>query len=248
MINKLVQFLKYIDLDFSKSFLGSQSTARHVLKDRLMSLLRRDINLNEFQIIQGNIILDSALVFDTTRATQRGNGAINHSLSYRLNDIPREYREIILRHKDHICKYLGNNFLYESVLVFRTMNMPIDLETYDVYSNIWHQDSHDGDRLLKIFILLSDVAEDDGPFTYLDREGTLQHWAELAERWDFSKFAKMPKFPEEKKVTGKRGDYLIINTANCMHRGSIPRQHRDMMQITLYPSWRRNDDRLTYFF
>jgi len=243
-----VEFIKYIDLDFSKAYLGCQSTARNVLKDHFMSWMRRDIKTNEFKIMHGNVYINPAFVFKLKIADDRSNGPKAYSLSYRLKEIPDEFKKIILSHKREICEYLGDNFLYEPTLVFRTLNIPSELETYDVYSNIWHQDSHDGDRLLKIFILLMDVSEDDGPFTYLDRATTLKYWTDLAERWSFSKFAKIPKFKEEIKATGRRGDYLIINTASCMHRATIPREFRDMMQITLYPSWRVASDRQSYNF
>ena len=48
------------------------------------------------------------------------------------------------------------------------------------------------------------------------------------------------------KVYWKKGDYLIINTATCLHRASIPQSFRDMIQVTLYPNWRKKDSRSVY--
>lgn len=124
--------------------------------------------------------------------------------------------------------------------------MPDDLLNYDVYSNIWHQDSHDGNRLLKIFLLPHDVKNSDGPFHYLDEASVRKHWALLRERWDWGKMKEIPRFEEENILTGIKGDYLIIDTSRCTHRASIPENYRDILQITLYPSWRKTDDRKLY--
>ena len=226
--------------------MGSQSTARKVLKDRLMVKLNKGIDGREFEIVSGVSPSTDIPEFDYGIASGRSNGAGIYSSAYRVDAIPSVFKEIIASHHHEIVKYLGNDFLYEPSLFFRTMNMPDELTTYDVYSNVWHQDSHDGDRLLKIFVFLMDIGKQDGPFMFLDRENTLKYWPELVERWDFEKIAAVPEFSEQKFAVGAKGTYLIINTASCMHRASIPQKYRDMMQITLYPHWCQSLDRMTY--
>lgn len=49
-------------------------------------------------------------------------------------------------------------------MYFRNYSMPDYLETFNIYSNVWHLDSHNGFKLLKIFVLLHDTSDDDGPF------------------------------------------------------------------------------------
>lgn len=235
-----------MDVAFSKAFFGCQSIARNVIKDRFQSALRGNSGHLDFQIMTGAVSADRIPMYDESKARGRSNGAGVYSSAYRANDIPSVFDEIIARHYKEIQRYLGKHFLYEEPLFFRTLNMPLALETYDVYSNVWHQDSHDGDRLLKIFVCLMDVNADDGPFMFLDRAATLRHWAVLAERWTFEKIGAVPYFPEQQYAVGSKGSYFILNTATCMHRASIPREYRDMMQITLYPSWRKAADRKVY--
>lgn len=246
MFNGFKYFINYLDIGFSKAFLGSQSIARKVLKDRLMAKLNKDIDGREFAIVSGVSPSTDIPEFDDGIASGRSNGAGIYSSAYRVNVIPNVFKEIIASHHQEIAKYLGNGFLYEPPLFFRTLHMPDALATYDVYSNVWHHDSHDGDRLLKIFVCLMDIGKQDGPFMFLDRENTLKYWSELVERWDFEKIAAVPEFSEQQFAVGVKGTYLIINTANCMHRASIPQKYRDMMQITLYPNWCTAPDRKTY--
>lgn len=246
MFNGLKYFINNLDVAFSKAFLGSQSTARKVLKDRLMAKLNKDIDGREFAIVSGASLTADIPEFDNGMACVRGNGAGAYSSAYHVDVIANIFKEIIAKHHQEIVKYLGSDFLYEPPLFFRTLHMPSALATYDVYSNIWHQDSHDGDRLLKIFVCLMDIGDQDGPFMFLNRENTLKYWPELVDRWDFKKIAAVPEFPEQQFTTGVKGTYLIINTANCMHRASIPQKYRDMMQITLYPKWRQSSDRKMY--
>lgn len=70
----------------------------------------------------------------------------------------------------------------------------------------------------------------------------MKYWSKLKERFGFHQSIenRIMKFDEEKKFTGKKGDYLIINTSTCMHRASIPKNHRDMIQIGIFPKWIRN--------
>ena len=68
----------------------------------------------------------------------------------------------------------------------------------------------------------------------------------MANRWDMEKKKLLPVFNEEITFLGKKGSYAVLDTSRHMHRGSIPTTTRDMMQITLYPKWRKTIDRQTY--
>ena len=70
------------------------------------------------------------------------------------------FDKIIDQNLSSIKEYLGNNFVTEKVLFLETTKSQ-SLKTHDIYSNIWHQDSHDGFKLLKIFVLPDDVTLDD---------------------------------------------------------------------------------------
>ena len=246
MYGKIKLFLNYLDLAISKSFFGSQSITRKILRDRLLAFVRRDVQSDAFDIISGNPLSVALPFFDDTKSLGRGNGPEQFSRMYFEDDLHDVFKEIILAHRAEIEAFLGKGFLYSPTLYFRTLSLPPGMDTFDVYSNIWHLDSHEGERSLKIFICLMDVGADDGPFMYLDRAATLKYWKSLVERWDFTKMAAVPSFPEAKFAKGPRGTYLIINTGTCMHRASIPKGHRDMMQVELYPSWCKTQNRKSF--
>jgi hypothetical protein len=247
--NNLRYFISKLNLLLGTSFFYSQSGFSEVFKDTLFNLfLNLKWNKKTFIPFTGSA-KTTPPIFDLNNAKVRGNSDSISSFSYTTNEFVEPiFHEIIFENRKLIEEYLGKNFIYEAPLYFRNLNIPLEFQNYDVYSNVWHQDSHDGDMLLKIFILLSDVGPDDGPFMYLDRNQTKKYWNELRDRWSFSKFKQIPVIPGEQRAIGKKGDFLIVNTANCMHRASVPNEKRDMAQITLYPKWRKNSTRKQYNF
>ena len=46
--------------------------------------------------------------------------------------------------------------------------------------------------------------------------------------------------PGQNTFTGKKGDYLIIDTSKNIHKASNPAKERNMIVITLNPSWDMN--------
>lgn len=182
----------------------------------------------------GNFNIDS---FPEARGGNDG-----FTTGYTMTDIPDFLKNIIKENYQEIKNYIGEDFIYESPIAYRTDELPRWAMNYDVYSNIWHMDSHDGTRFLKIFVALTDVVDDqDGPFIYLEREATKSRFTELWHRWTFDNLKKgLPQvFPEEKKFITPKGGYVLVNTADCFHRASSPTngRYRKMLQITLYPKW-----------
>jgi hypothetical protein len=244
-VKNLTYFINSWNILFSKAFLYSQAKATNVFKDSFFNLFNNFKTSKTFVSIVGSSNSEVP-IFDVNRSAKRGNSVAQNSMSYNTEDVDLVFKDIISNNLAVIENYLGKGFLYEPPLFFRNCHIPEDYQNYDIYSNVWHQDSHDGDMLLKIFVLLMDVKETDGPFTYLERSMTKKYWQELRDRWTFSKFKKIPRFNEEKRVVGKKGDYLIVNTANCVHMATIPADYRDMAQIALYPKWRKTDERKSY--
>jgi hypothetical protein len=216
-----------------------------VVKDKLLAFLTNRSRI--FTPILGGKLDQVSVTYDENRAVNRGNSAsAGFSDAYNLDYIPEEFHLLIKKHMTEIERYIGRDFLFENPLVFRNMNFDLRFSTYDVYSNIWHQDSHDGNRLIKIFILLQDVSENDGPFKFLPWKTVKSEWPKLANRWDMEKIKNLPVFKEEETFVGGKGSYAVLDTSRHMHRGSVPVNSRDMMQITLYPKWRKTKDRKTY--
>ena len=53
------------------------------------------------------------------------------------------------------------------------------------------------------------------------------------------------RYNQQKKLIGNKGDYLILDTSRSMHRDSNPIKTRNIVQITLYPKWRKDKFRTT---
>ena len=250
MTKNLKQFINGIDYLISKSFFYLQSRFTSILKDFIYSIFFTKCIKSNFKIIMDAACF-AEMEIDKLRNVKyidRGNSsnASKYSSAAEIEYIPDIIKSIIAKHRDLLGSYLGDDFLFEKPLLFRNYSIPEEMHTYDIYSNIWHQDSHDGYKLLKIFVLIHDVTIDDGPFIFLNSINSRKHWNALCNRWDFGKITKLPRFEEEVQLCGKTGDYLIINTATDMHRASIPKKYRDILQISLYPSWRKNNYRYVY--
>ena len=245
IIDKVKYFLISLDFLISKSFFCYQCRFKDVIKDFFFTIFKnKNLKVN-FDIINNSLEKKNyEFVFKEDLALMRGN--TEYSKSYIINDIPKFIKNIIDINFDKISDYLGKNFVYEKPLFFRIMKFPYNLSKFDVYSNIWHQDSHDGTKLLKIFVLMDDVLENDGPMCYLTRNETKKKWHLLRDRYTFDKKMSDRDFETQKLCVGKKYDYFIINTSECLHKAKNPANKRDMIQITLYPYWRKNDERFVY--
>lgn len=245
MFQKLKKFLLYLRYDVSKSFLYSQAAFDQIFIDKIYSIFK--CKSKNFDNIVDKVSVDSfedereqiIKLYEKTKR-ERVN---NFSDAINLDYIPNVFLNIIQKHKHQIKDYLGDKVLYEKVTFFRNYNFDKRFSAFDIYSNVWHQDSHDGNKLLKIFLLMHDVEDDDGPLRWLDEENTKKNWNELADRWSFKKLKKVNIFENENYLTGRTGTYCIIDTSRCVHRAGIPKVKRDIIQLTLYPSWRKKDER-----
>lgn len=250
-MSRFADFISDIDVLLGKSLFYSQSRISQIVKDEIFAILRfRDFT---FQPTVGHYQINERFLKDLTTLSEmlqsagsRGNSSANYSVSQTFNSIPLFAHEIIGTHRCSIEGYLGRGFLYEPPQIWRNSHLPVELENYDVYSNVWHQDSHDGSRLIKLFVQLQTVTKEDGPLTYLERAATRYHWKKLRHRWDFSKLRKVPRFEEERHFTGNPGAYLLVDTSRIMHKAGNPKNIRDIFQITLYPRWRSGVGRFRY--
>lgn len=253
MFAQIKKFLKYIRNDISKSFFYSQAAIDEILKDRIYSIFR--CRTNKFKIINGidknfEDEKNDLLIFFNEKLSSISS--IDHGLDFskRLNieNTPNIFLRIFKNHQNEIKKYLGGEILIDKPLIWRNYNIDSKLSGYDIYSNVWHQDSGDGNRMLKIFVLLDDVNNNDGPFHWLNEEQTKANWDQVCDRWTFNVFKGVQKIPDENKLIGKSGSYLILDTSRCMHRASIPNNHRTMLQLTMHPKWRRKVGRYNLNF
>ena len=243
----LKRFILYLLSDLSKSFSCLQSKFHEVLKDCIISRLN-GLKRN-FKIINGFTEVPQEFVEFTKNNLEKKSVSRSHnkksalSKSFHYENIPNCFQNIIKENSQFIKCYLGNKIVYDSVVSWRLFHVDKEFEGFDIFSNVWHQDSHDGNRLLKIFLLIEEVREKDGPFHWIDEKSTKKNWDSLVERWTFKNFKETKSYKEQNILTGVKGDYLILDTSRCMHRDSNPIHTRDIASITLYPNWRNNKNR-----
>lgn len=137
-----------------------------------------------------------------------------------------------------VKQYYGSEFYLHSASLWRTKHISEEhlqrIYPEQPYSILWHVDGHPIDTL-KMFIVLSDVTDEDGPLHYL----TIQRTEELRKKGYFSRFRyRMPKSELEKKeslkkLVGPSGTAAFCNTTLCLHRAGVPAEGRtrDMLQL-----------------
>lgn len=131
-----------------------------------------------------------------------------------------------------IAKYLGQAPFLQYTLLTNSVPSTEPLKS----SQLWHHD-HDSNNMLKFFIYLSDVNDDDdGPFTLLPRSESekiensffTRHLTdqEVAQYCDMTKIMKM---------TGKKWSTFICDTSRCYHMGSrLAMGHQRILSTSLY--------------
>lgn len=227
-----------LNITFGKIFYKCHSGLYKSLRDSVKIIFSRGVSLRSWTISSGVVEVGELVI----NYTANKGGFTN---SYIFEDIPDVFREIVMRNIIPITKYLGKDFTYETPTAWVNKELPDWARNYDIYSNVWHMDSHDGFRLLKIFINVNDTSPQDGPLVYLSRENSVKYFYDLWDRWTFENLRKgLPRiFIEELRFCSNAGGYLIINTANCFHRASSPQAQgvRPILQMILYPKWVKNE-------
>ena len=173
------RFTIYLTYSISKSFLFSQASFHNILKDSFFSKIR---GLNKsFININNNIEISDKTVEQikkdlTHKSISRAHTKTSKFSKYiTFKKIPNFIKKILKENKKPIISYLGHEVSYEDPVAWRLFHIDQEFEGFDVFSNVWHQDSHDGNRLLKIFILIDKVEDYDGPFHWIDEKNTINN-------------------------------------------------------------------------
>ena len=246
---KILQNIKIFAIEIDKNianvFFYSQSRISSIIIDEFYGLIKR-IKRQNVDIIEDNLRIEIDK-FDKINSKRT-----NFSNGDWLDNIPNYIHAIIKKNEKYIKDVLGEGFVHDKAMIYETFHIEEAYSKQDVYANIWHMDSHVGNKLLVIMVLIEDLDENDGPLIYLDREETKKNWDKLRVRYTYDKKYSNKIYDKENKFIGNKGSYLILNTAKCSHRASIPKKSRKMLTISLYPSWRKkyNDGthRETYNF
>lgn len=142
-----------------------------------------------------------------------------------------EVKEIV---QDYYKSHLGIKHLH----AWRNYHAPRELlKDTEIYSDSWHCDVILTD-VVKLFVNLSDVTEEHGPFHVISRDASRDLINQGYER----NREEMPdRFVDEDEVTkaiGPTGSAMLCTTWNCFHRaGHIAEGNtRDIIQFQFEPS------------
>lgn len=164
-IQRISNFRFEIGTLVAKYFFTSQSNLKQILIDYYYTIVK-NLKHKPFDTVYGQVEINEEL-------PKPNNFRTDFSEIEYLDYVPKCVKEIVSINKKKIQEYLGVNFLYDKKInVYKTFNIPEFMHKFDLYANIWHIDNHDGFKLIRIFVLLHEVNESDGPLVYLDRELT----------------------------------------------------------------------------
>lgn len=139
-----------------------------------------------------------------------------------------------------VCDYLGYVPQLNYLTIEKTLVMQ---ESSPVHSQKWHRDPEE-QKMIKVFIYLNDVNEDNGPFFYVkgSQPSSKSKFRNIAPQY-------LPKgsYPDEVKVLdaihpeaivcakGKTGTLIFCDTAG-LHRGGFAVEGERIMSTAFFPS------------
>jgi hypothetical protein len=140
-----------------------------------------------------------------------------------------------------VQSYYKSYFKPVRINAWRNHHVPDDVVAEsEVYSNYWHFDPHTTDHL-KLFVYLTEVTEDDGPFRYVSRSDSRRVARDSFDRSrDGVPNGKVKDGATVRLFTGPKGSAAFCNTTTNLHRASIPAEghHRDLIQFVFAPATR----------
>ncbi len=135
--------------------------------------------------------------------------------------------------------YYNGYFDVRLIEIHRNYHIPKELEEMELFSNHWHCDNR-STEFLKIFVCISDVTEDNGPFHCIPPQRTKELIKKgFGTREDYNlpiEEIEDPKYLV--KAIGKVGAAYFANPQMCLHRASnpAPGKHRDIVHIVFGPA------------
>jgi hypothetical protein len=142
--------------------------------------------------------------------------------------------------KKMISEYYEGNFQVIYVTMWRNYHVPTEISSKkELFSSNWHCDGGDS-TVTTLFINISDVTEDQGPFRIVS-SGRTKELVKMGfkSRYDYKLSEEIMEDPKHVvKHIGTMGSTVWGNTIHCLHRASNPKlnQHRDILQFRFVPS------------
>lgn len=157
------------------------------------------------------------------------------SLTHPFEDVPEIKQLITPAIVQSLENYYNCHIEMGTIDVRRTLPVGDDAP-HGVYSSDWHTDKR-MPLMLKLFYLVNDTTEQDGPFHIIDRKKTGNIIRkEFKSREEPGASVEKPE--NAVKFTGKAGSVMVANTTRCLHRAGQPEKghSRDLIQFQFFPS------------
>jgi len=218
---------------FHKLTLFQGSTLRF-----LYSFLYFNLGKSPWLCIRGTNANISCMNYNYQLENPRGRAHDRVFYSFGYQDSSPEtmkvFASIIKDHLDEIEKVLGADFLLNEPTFWRITHIPPGPSSFDIYSQVFHQDSVLDNFNLQIFVLLQDITPSDGPFEWIEKEHHRKAFYQCQKR-DKLAVKDIPVC----RLIGKKNDYLILSTGQSLHRDGIPDDGRErvMASIGLFPKY-----------
>jgi len=140
-----------------------------------------------------------------------------------------------------LVAYYGSWFKPTHVSIWRNTHVPDHIDD-EVYSNYWHIDDGRATDKVKLFVYLTDVTEDHGPFHAVSMEDTKDIQRETNQILESSRHVPNGQVETQAddvwQFTGSRGSTALCRTTTNLHRASNPAEgnHRDLLQVIFAPA------------
>ncbi len=140
----------------------------------------------------------------------------------------------------YLRSYYGTHFSIHSIIAWRNLHVSEEvLAGHTPYSLTWHFDRHPTDTL-KLFIALSDIGADSGPFHFVSSDRTKEILRKgYKSRHDYGSAAGIME-ENALRMTGPAGTAAFCNTTTNLHRAGVPARGyiRDILQYRFVSSVR----------
>jgi len=158
-----------------------------------------------------------------------------NKLSYINGNFPEINKILTDELLESIQQYYQSYVNLLNIHIYR-ITTPSDKMLKDAYGSTvnFHTDGSTSESL-KIFVLLSDVSDKDGPMNLLNVQNTkniLRNTKINLSNSDRNEYIE--KNYNAVKYTGKKGRVLIARTNDCLHRATIPQDMRTRDILTFY--------------
>tara|TARA_Y100000741_G_scaffold287578_1_gene227571 strand:- start:688 stop:1563 length:876 start_codon:yes stop_codon:yes gene_type:complete len=211
---------------FHKFILKNKNTKTFISEFNENGYAKLDVDIkDEINVISENLSEPKFNDIDKTCHFELNNKVIdtlNNILNNKLNNT-----------KKYLENYFNSRIFPAYVNISRNLHYEKNEISDELYSNNFHNDSYVLTHF-KIFFNLMDVSEKNGPLEIISKKKNSEFIkkSKYKDRHDYKEISDLDNVVY--KNIGKKGDVLIFDPTQCIHRASIPVKgnYRDFLTIT----------------